>query len=325
MSFHTVIIVSIFALFNISVSIASQISLTKDETPNIPLLGFGTWGLDPSNATEAVSAAIQTGYRHIDCAAGYANQDLVGKGIADGLKKTGLKRSDIWVTSKLRNVNHGPAKAIEDLENTLSDLGLEHLDLYLMHWPVAKSQGKSYIEYLDTWYAMEKFLEAGKTRYIGVSNFSPVQLRDLIAHSNTKPAVHQFETHPYLQQTEWLHWHQEHGIHVTAFSPLGNLNPAYDSSSLPLLVKNSVVQTIAEKRECTPAQVILKWGISRGNSVIPKASKLNHIEENYGTLKCGITENDRDEIDSLRKRYVKRFNNPSEMWGVPLYEGLEDA
>ncbi|KAI4157183.1 MAG: hypothetical protein LQ342_008484 [Letrouitia transgressa] len=325
MFFLTVTTVSIVALINLAASIDSQIPLAEDGTPRIPLLGFGTWNLNRSNASEAVSAAIQAGYRHIDGAAGYANQDVVGKGIADGLKKTGLNRSDIWVTSKLRNEHHSPAKVSEDLETTLSDFGLEHLDLYLMHWPVAKSNGKSYIEYLDTWYAMEKLLKAGKTRHIGVSNFSPAQLNDLIAHSDTKPAVHQFETHPYLQQREWLHWHQQHGIHVTAYSPLGNLNPAYDSLSPPLLVKTDAVQSIAEKRGCTPAQVILKWGISRGTSVIPKASKLNHIRENYRTIECEILDKDRAQINNLEKVYVKRFNNPSEMWGVPLYEGLEDS
>ncbi|KAL9042519.1 MAG: hypothetical protein Q9214_003756 [Letrouitia sp. 1 TL-2023] len=297
--------------------------------PDVPLLGFGTWNLALSNASEAVSAAIQAGYRHIDAAAAYGNQKLVGKGIADGLKKTGLQRSDIWVTSKLWNDHHGSLeKAHEGLETTLSELGLDYLDLFLMHWPVAESDGENSIEYIDTWKALESLLEAGLTHHIGVSNFSPSQIRELLAHSTHKPAVHQLETHPYLQQRHWVRWHQQHGIHITAYSPLGNLNPNYGGvgdDNPPLLLKNEVIQGIAEKRGCTAAQVVLKWGIGRGTSVIPKSSKVQHIEENGRSLGCEITEEDVKEVKALEREYVKRFNNPSEDWGIKLFHGLQDA
>ena len=177
---------------------------------------------------------------------------------------------------------------------------------------------------------MEKLLDTGKVRYIGVSNFDPPQLKDLIEHSDTKPAVHQFELHPYLQQTKWVQWHKDHGIHVTAYSPLANVNPTYGAPSdrkddPPLLLENEVLGNIAMVRGCTPVQVVLAWGIHRGTSVIPKSSHALHIKENFKSTSCVLQESDYEEITNLGKKYLKRFNNPSDGYGVPLFEGLDDA
>ncbi|KAL8692091.1 MAG: hypothetical protein Q9218_002820 [Villophora microphyllina] len=295
----------------------------------IPYHGFGTWNLDKSNVSEAVSAAIQTGYRHLDCATAYGNQKEVGKGIADGLKKTNLTRSDIWVTSKLWNSHHEPKLVVEALQQTLVDLGLEYLDLWLMHWPVSTSPktGKNELGYLGAWHAMEKLHETDQLRNIGVSNFSPNQLKDLIDHSTTKPAVHQFEIHPYLPQTTFIEYHKELGIEVTAYSPFANTNPTYtpQPNDPPFLLTNLDMLAIAAERECTTAQVALVWGWSRGYSVIPKSSHLNHIKENFGAIDCHLEKEDMDRIDRLSDKYLKRFNNPSNGWGVKLYEGLQDA
>ena len=177
----------------------------------------------------------------------------------------------------------------------------------------------------QTWHAMENLLAKGKVRHIGVCNFSPGQLKHLIAHSKSKPAFHQFELHPYLQQIEWVKWHKDNGINVTAYSPLANMNPIYGrpSDGPPLLLENSVVTNIALARDCTPAQVVLLWGIHRGTSVIPKSSHAERIEENFETLQCVLEEEDYKEITILGGIYTTRFNNPSEEWGVDLYEGLE--
>ncbi|KAK1083016.1 hypothetical protein LTR33_003532 [Friedmanniomyces endolithicus] len=308
----------------------------------IPLLGFGTWNLKGDNVSEAVSWAIQTGYRHIDCAAAYGNEKEVGKGIADGLLKTGLKREDLWITSKLWNDqyvlhpfqsvtsrsphhSHGTTAPQSAIDTTLRNLGLTYLDLYHMHWPVSQSLlHKNTIEYLPTWSSMVLILSHAKTRHIGVSNFSPPQLRDLLAHSPHKPYAHQMELHPYLQQTDWLAFHEEHGIKVTAYSPLAGSNPTYGDypEGLEPLLNSTVLRSIAAKRGCTPAQVALAWGMGRRTSVIPKSQHPERIEEDFGSLECELEAGDVERISELGVAH-HRFNNPSEDWKVELYEGLE--
>jgi alcohol dehydrogenase (NADP+) len=179
---------------------------------------------------------------------------------------------------------------------------------------------------------MVKLLSTGRVRNIGVANFSPHQIHELIRKSYVKPAVHQMELHPYLQQAEWVDFHQKHGIHVTAYSPLGNMNPIYRKSSKrdksahpPLLLENKVMKKIADERGCTPAQVALAWGISRETSVIPKSSHPEYIRENSGSLECRLHKKDNGKIKKLGRKFLKRFNNPSERWGVDLFEGLDDA
>lgn len=248
---------------------------------------------------------------------------------------------------KLSGCSHERSKVGEALDTTLTDLGIDYLDLYLMHWPVASVGGRNTIDYIEvsdwihvaanlmlmsscqTWHAMEKLLRTGKVRHIGVSNFDPVQLNRLIKRSAIKPAFHQFELHPYLQQNEWVQVHKDHGINVTAYSPFGNTNPTYtapgdDENEPPLLLENSIIANIALVRGCTPAQVVLAWGIHRGTSVIPKSSHAARIEENYGTLRCQLQKSDFEEITAIGEKYVRRFNNPAKGWGVDLYEGLED-
>lgn len=309
---------------------SSHINHNPLSVTSIPALGFGTWNLDKSNASKAVSVALQTGYRHLDCAAIYGNEKEVGNGIKDGLETAGLHRSNVWITSKLWNDHHQTDQVEQGLDKTLSDLGLEYLDLYLMHWPVTSSGGKNYINFLDTWLAMEKLLDTGKVRHIGVSNFSPHQLKQLLDQTTVKPAVHQLELHPYLQQVDFVQWHKDNGISVTAYSPLANLNPIYGSpgkskDTPPSLLVNEDVTEIAKERGCTNAQVALAWGIGRGHSVIPKSQHADRIEENFGSGKCKLEEQDYNTIEKLGKKYLKRFNNPSNGWGVPLYQGLEDA
>lgn len=295
---------------------------------DIPRIGFGTWNLDRSNASEAVVAAFKAGYRHIDCAAIYGNEKEVGRGIKDGAEAAGAKREEFWITSKLWNDRHRPDLVPQALDDTLADLGLEYLDLYLMHWPVGSEDGETSIDYIDTWKAMIKLLATGKTRHVGVSNFSPAQMEAIIPIA--KPYAHQFETHPYLQQTDFVAFHKKQGIHVTAYSPLGNQNPVYTSwrkqvsgTKVPQLLDNPVVKDIARERGCTPAQVALKWGMMRGTSVIPKSQKAERIAENYGSLECRLELEDWRRVE--RSMPIKRFNNPSGSWGVMLYEGLPDG
>ncbi|KAF2215361.1 hypothetical protein CERZMDRAFT_116742 [Cercospora zeae-maydis SCOH1-5] len=259
----------------------------------IPLLGFGTWNLKQPNTTETVSWAIQVGYRHIDCAAAYGNEEEVGKGLADGLEKTGLKREDLWITSKLWNDHHAPEAVQEGLELSLQKLGLDYLDLYHMHWPVASGAGdKNQIYYLKTWESMVKQFEAGKTHHIG---------------------------------KEWVEWHAKHNIHVTAYSPLAGTNPTYKEGDKPEpLLRSPVLHKIAKKRGCTPAQVALQWGMSRGTSVIPKSIHKEYMEGNFHASECVLKKKDFKKLAKLGE-YFHRYNNPSKSWDVPLYEGLEDS
>ena len=190
-----------------------------------------------------------------------------------------------------------------------------------MHWPVAQKFGKNRIEYLDTWAAMTLLLEQGLTRHIGISNFDPDQLEDLLNHATHPPSVHQMELHPYLPQTEWIKFHEKHGIHVTAYSPFAGTNPTYDYGKITPLLNSTVLKKIADKRSCTPAQVALAWGMGRGVSVIPKSQHKERIEQNFGSLECVLKGEDIKKIDELGEK-PHRFNNPSKGWKVPLYEGL---
>jgi alcohol dehydrogenase (NADP+) len=231
--------------------------------------------------------------------------------------------------------SHDPDRVEFGLNQTLKDLDLDYLDLFLMHWPVGKGPNdkKYHFDYLSTWNAMSKLLDTGRVRHIGISNFAPAQLKDLIKNSKVKPAVHQMELHPYLPQAKWIRIHQAHGISVTAYSPLGNMNPTYGDrsrrsattqSKAPILLEHQVVLDIAKERDCTPAQVVLAWGMSRGTSVIPKSKHEGYIKENLGANECVLEEQDLQRVGDIGDEPV-RFNNPGKGWGVKLYEGLDDA
>jgi alcohol dehydrogenase (NADP+) len=227
--------------------------------------------------------------------------------------------------------SHAPEKVEEGLNTTLKELGLEYLDLYLMHWPVGNdpSTGKLQYDYLDTWHAMEDLLRLGTVRQIGVSNFSPHQLAELVRKSSIKPAVHQMELHPYLQQRGWVAFHKRQGIEVTAFSPLGDSNPTYhrtgNDEDPPRLLGNEVLSEIGKKRNCTTAQVSLAWNLARDVVVIPKTSHVHWIQENYAATECPLSWGDIRRIYAIQDKWVKRYNNPSDEWGVKLFEGLQDS
>lgn len=297
----------------------------------IPPIGLGLWNSHDKSATHAVKSALHNGYTHFDSAAAYSNEDYVGSGLSSPTNN--LSRSDYWLTSKLWNTHHRPKLVHEAINQTLHDLNTTHLDLYLMHWPVAfipdAPSGRTILDQdvsiTETWKAMESLVHANLTRYIGVSNFSPRQLDEILKNCEICPYAHEFEIHPYLQQQQFVEWHQKKNISVIAYSPLGNLNPTYKGvhSDIPSILEDKFWLEMAEKKNCTVPQAVLAWGRQRGTVVIPKSVHKKRIKENLGSLTVRLSEDEMAKIGEQDRR--ARFNDPSKGWGVELFEGLDDG
>ncbi|KKY22670.1 putative aldehyde reductase [Phaeomoniella chlamydospora] len=284
----------------------------------IPAIGLGTWLSKPGEVTDAVGAAIDAGYRHIDTAMIYRNEKEVGK----GLEQSGVPRNEIWVTSKLFNNDHHPEDVEPAIRKSLSDLGIEYLDLYLMHWPVALKDGKldDTVSYVDTWKAMEQLVYKGLTKNIGISNFAQHEVEDILSHATIWPAAHEFETHPYLQQQDFVDWNIRQGIQVIAYSPFGNLNPIYDSG-IPSILEDEFWIDLADEKNATVPQTILAWGMQRGTVVIPKSVHAKRIEDNFKSKEIRFTDDDLKKVKGNNKEL--RLNNPSKNWGYDLFSDLE--
>lgn len=280
----------------------------------MPLLGLGTWKSKPGQVEKAVLAAIEDGYRHIDCAAVYGNEKEVGNALKQAFDN-GLKREEIFVTSKVWNTNHAKEDVAPALEQTLSDLGLEYLDLYLIHWPYGfKKTGDdnfpkdaegnivySDVSYLETWAAMEELVKAGKTKSIGLSNFNSEQIKDVLDHSNIKPAVLQIESHPYLIQEKLIPFAKELGITVTAYSPLASPDRPWAAEGEPLLLEDPKFKELAAKHNKTPAQIAIRYQIDRNVVVIPKSVTPSRIQENGDVFDFSLSEDDMKVVESFNK------------------------
>lgn len=285
----------------------------------MPALGLGTWKSKPGEVGAAVRKAIELGYRHIDCAAIYANQGEIGEAFASCFRDGIVAREELFVTSKLWNDAHAAADVEPALRKTLGELGLDYLDLYLMHWPIAsrrepgskraKLVSLEEIPLSETWGALEAAAEAGLTRHLGVSNFSLVKLRALMASAKLRaPEANQIELHPYLQQGELVSACIDLGVIVTAYSPLGSRDrPAtMIQADEPVLLEDPAIAEIAARRECSAAQVLLAWAIQRGGSAIPKSVNAERLAQN---LAAAAIELDSDDMAALTKldrhrRYV---------------------
>ncbi|MCO4762769.1 MAG: aldo/keto reductase [Myxococcales bacterium] len=279
----------------------------------LPQLGLGTWRSEPGLVAKAIKVAVAAGYRHIDCAAIYGNEQEIGGALAELFADGVVKREDLWITSKLWNDAHAPDAVQPALEKTLADLGLDYLDLYLMHWPVASLPGGPQVPLEDcplavTWEAMVATVGKGLTRHIGVSNFSEKKLRALVAASDHKPEMNQIELHPYLAQQGLVDYCKATGIAVTGYSPLGSPGrPAgLISADDPVLLKEPVLAEIADKHGVSAAQVLLQWALHRGTVVIPKSVTPARIEQNFAAVSVQLTEDDVARIAKLdrHRRYV---------------------
>jgi 2,5-diketo-D-gluconate reductase A len=249
----------------------------------IPQLGFGVFQIEPEQTAETVRAAFEVGYRHIDTAQMYGNEAEVGEAIAS----SGLDRSELWITTKCNNSNHGEDDSQRALDESLQKLGLDHVDLYLIHWPLP---GKDL--YVETWKGFEKALSDGKTRTIGVSNFQPHHLDRLAEETETVPAVNQIELHPRLQQLALRSYHERHGIATEAWSPIGQGKGLLEAPEL---------SSIADKHNKSAAQVVLRWHIQLGNIVFPKSVTTERIRENFEIFDFELTDDEMATIGEMEK------------------------
>ncbi len=288
-------------------------TLALNNGATMPAFGLGTWKSAPGEVRAAVIEAVKLGYRHIDCAWIYGNEAEIGQALAELFEQGVVKRDDLWITSKLWNDRHGPQDVEGALRETLDNLGLERLDLYLIHWPIAFDKGVTYPETgaqmrslqevpsSQTWAAMEKLVDAGLCRSIGVSNFSVKKLASLLETARIKPAANQIELHPYLQQPKMVEFCQQHQIALTAYSPLGSKDrPArLVNAGAPVLMDDPVVAQVASAHGVSSAQVLIAWALERGTSVIPKSVNPARLAQNLQAASLSLTSQDMERLAGL--------------------------
>lgn len=315
---------------------------------SMPKVGLGLWKISNEQCADVVYDAIVAGYRHLDNACDYGNEKEVGEGIARAIKDGVCTREDLWITSKLWNTYHAPEHVKPALEKSLQDLGLEYLDLYLIHFPIAQAfipfEERYPPEWLfdpaaespamklapvplyQTWHAMESLVEDGLVKHIGVCNYNTGLMHDLMAYANIKPAVLQLESHPYNTQERMLKLCENYGVEVTAFSPLGALSylELDMAGAAESVLEQDVVKQAAARLNKTPAQVVLRWGVQRGTSIIPKSTKLARLKENIAIFDFELSEKEMADISALNRN--RRFNDPGDFCAAafnthhPIYD-----
>jgi D-xylose reductase len=300
----------------------------------IPPLGLGTWKIPAELLPDLIPESIALGYRHFDCACDYGNETAVGEGLRRALKTGSVTRDELWVTSKLWNTYHHPDHVRAACERSLRDLGLEVLDLYHVHFPITlayvpfeeryppgwffdpealhPAMQPVKIPLADTWGAMEGLVEAGLVKEIGVCNFCTSLLRDLISYARITPSTLQVEMHPYLTQSRLLRYAQEENIAVTAFSPFGagSYVPLDMAEAHESVLADPAVLEIAAAAGKSPAQIVLRWAVQRGTSVIPKSQSPRRLAENLAIFDFALDPAAMARLDALDRG--RRFNDPAE-------------
>ncbi|XP_052871754.1 aldo-keto reductase family 1 member B1-like [Anopheles cruzii] len=282
---------------------------------SIPTVGLGTWNSPPGQVAQAVRDAIDVGYRHIDCAHVYENEHEVGEGIAAKIGQNRVKREDLFVTSKLWNTYHRPDLVHGALQVTLRNLGLKYLDLYLIHWPQAYQEGDvlfplrpdgkrvhfSDADYVDTWPAMEKLVERGLVRNIGLSNFNTKQVQRILNVARLAPVTNQIECHPFLHQSALTAYCRQQGITITAYSPLGSPARPWVKDDDPVLMDDPVVQRVAKKHSKTAAQILIRYQVQLGHVVIPKSVSKQRIAANMDIFRFELDDDDMKKLGALER------------------------
>jgi 2,5-diketo-D-gluconate reductase A len=276
-------------------------AIALNDGARIPQLGFGVFQIEPARTAKAVTAALEIGYRHIDTAEMYGNE----KGVGEGVRDAGLDRADVFITSKLNNGFHKPDDARRAFANTLKTLGSDYVDLFLIHWPLPTLYGGDFV---STWNVLEEFAKEGRARSIGVSNFQPAHLDRLAAESDTVPAVNQIEAHPYFTNEEVRAYGREHGIATEAWSPIAQGKVLVDP----------VIKRIADAAGRSPAQVVLRWHIQRGDIVFPKSVSPDRMRSNFHLFDFELDNSDIDAISALDRGEPGRTGpNPDNFDYIP--------
>lgn len=259
---------------------SEQLYIALNDGNRIPQVGLGVWQTPNDGAAHAVKAALDAGYRHVDTAAVYENEE----GVGEGIRRSGLARSEIFLTTKLWNTDQGYDQTFKAFEASLKRLGTDYVDLYLIHWPSAH-RGL----FLETWKAFIKLKEEGRVKSIGVSNFYPEHLEKIIGETGVVPVINQIELHPDFQQREARAFHEKHRIATQSWSPLGQGK----------LLDHPVIGKIAARLDRTPAQVIIRWHIDNGLVVIPKSVTPSRITENFNVFDFKLSADDLEALDGL--------------------------
>ncbi|MFC4712889.1 aldo/keto reductase [Planococcus dechangensis] len=260
----------------------------------MPQLGFGVWQVDNDQAAAAVSKALETGYTSIDTAMIYKNE----AGVGQALKETNVPREDLFITTKVWNADQGYDNTLRAFDESLERLGLDYVDLYLIHWPTPE-----FDQYVDTYKALEKLHKDGRVKAIGVCNFEAEHLQRLLDECDVPPVLNQIECHPYLAQNELKEFCAQHDIFVEAWSPLDQGGE---------VLQDEVIQQIAEAHKKSPAQIVLRWHLQNNTIVIPKSVTPSRIEENFDVFGFELSEEDMNQIDGLNQNRRKGAH-PNEM------------
>ncbi|GAB5371889.1 hypothetical protein AAMO2058_001618900 [Amorphochlora amoebiformis] len=297
----------------------------------MPVLGLGMWKIPKTKCQEIIVEAVKAGYRHFDNACDYGNEQEVGDGIAKVLESKLVSRDQLWITSKLWNTFHAKEHVRMACLKSMKDLGVKYLDLYLIQYPpewsyepeakleFTESIVQSNVPIVETWAAMEELVQEGLVRNIGVANFNCSLLREILNTCKIKPAVNQVELHPYLLQSKLIRFCRKNGIHVTGFSPLGASSYVeLGCSATEKVIDRKEISEIAKKIGKSPGQVLLRWGVQRGTSIIPKTTKVARLKENISIFDFELSKEDVDSIDALNLN--KRFNDPGVFADIPIWD-----